>query len=115
MKPGTKLALRRFAIRWARKLLDFLYESLDGRLHAEEVSLREHLEQLGSCSRSSAQAPAQRADRARVLRAPAPIVHAETFMQWEARKSGVAVVSKKEARRQRTSAAGFDLRFSSQH
>jgi hypothetical protein len=36
----------------------------------------------------------------------------ETFQQWEARRSGVAVISKKEARRRRgVSARAFDLRF----
>jgi hypothetical protein len=40
MKPETKLAIRRFAVRWMRKLLDVL----DDRLHAAEVRLREDLE-----------------------------------------------------------------------
>jgi len=36
----------------------------------------------------------------------------ETFQQWEARRSGVAVISKKEARRRRgITARAFDFRF----
>jgi hypothetical protein len=39
MSPQTKLALRRFALRWLRKLFDWLEE----RLYAAEVKLRNEL------------------------------------------------------------------------
>lgn len=42
MKPETKLTIRRFAVRWMRKLLDVW----DDRLHAAEVRLREDLERM---------------------------------------------------------------------
>jgi hypothetical protein len=51
-----------------------------------------------------AQSPVTRATPSRGL---------ETFDQWEMRKSGVAVISKKEARRRGMPASAFDLRFSS--
>jgi len=39
MKTKTKLNIRRFALRWLRKLFDVL----EDRLHAEEVKLRNDL------------------------------------------------------------------------
>jgi hypothetical protein len=135
MNPATKLALRRFALRWLRKLVDVA----DDRLHAAEVTLRNDL--------AGTQAPAQRANRADVLRAVAPTrdsathtsgyalepastgegsvigvadgtVHADTqvhhnsFYQWEARRSGLTPKVKTHRRRRaRSSAADFDFQI----
>ena len=42
MSPATKLALRRFTLRWLRKLVDVA----DDRLHAAEVQLRSELQRF---------------------------------------------------------------------
>jgi len=115
MSPQTKLAMRRVAIRWARKLLDFLYESLDGRLHAQEVRLREDAAtQNDLCARKSAGPSVAGKLTANPERRAAFPGRAQTeiFTEWEARRSGVAVISKKQARRHRIGAAAFDLRCS---
>jgi hypothetical protein len=79
MKPETKLAIRRFAVRWMRKLLDVL----DDRLHAAEVRLREDLERA---------APGRVATPiAKVGSTPTARSKVETFQQWEARRSGIIV------------------------
>ena len=111
MKPETKLAVRWWTIRKRRLLFDFL----DDRLHAAEVRLRDELagqraghagetrsqgESRGSLPEKSADVPAVR------------LAHRETFTEWEARRSGVAPVSKKAARRRGMPAHAFDLRFS---
>ena len=114
MQAKTKLALRRFGLRCARKLLDFL----DDRLHAAEVRLREDLAShvvsvqqslsLGhSVMGASKPSPARGEETGSMGR------RRVSFAEWEMRRSGVAVISKKEARRQRQrlSAAAFDLRF----
>ncbi len=122
MNAATKLALRRFALRWLRKLVDVA----DDRLHAAEVTLRNDLAEM--------QAPAQRAERADVLRAVAPTtIRTEplidkgafvegspsvpyeapsTYMQWEARRSGITPKVKTHRRRRaRSSAADFDFQI----
>jgi len=124
MNAATKLALRRFALRWLRKLVDVA----DDRLHAAEVTLRNDLVET--------QAPAQRAERPRVLRAPAaneiaiqteppsdggavvagspsvPYEAPNTYAQWEARRSGVATVAKKRrVHHRRSTAADFDFQI----
>lgn len=132
MKAETKLALRRFTLRWLRKLVDVA----DDRLHAAEVQLREELSDLSpqkgeshdprngsarpaghSAHHSGTAQPGQQTARSAAIAArdakpelPAHRHH-ETFAQWEARRSGVAVVTKREARRRRLSAREFDLRF----
>ena len=108
-KQRIKLALRRFALRWLRKAFD----AIEDRLHAAEVRLREDLSLAGvvgagrsliRCGTSNAivPSPVERAASAR-----------ETYTEWEARRSGVAPVSRKasHARRQRPSAAEFSMRF----
>lgn len=110
MKPKTKLAIRRFAIRWMRKLLDVL----DERLHDAEVRLREEC----AAARALVTPTRDRGDTVEVFgvgRVP-PQRRIETFQQWEARRSGIAPVAKKPAcagrsRRRGLSAAEFDLRF----
>ena len=62
----------------------------------------------GECRRDSASGNAPSDS----FRASGRALVRETFEQWEARKSGIAVISKKQAReRRRLSAAEFDLRF----
>ena len=123
MKPETKLTIRRWSIRQLRKLLDFL----DDRLHAAEVRLREdiagtlvrheehHSSRVGSTPtpRSSSPAVAFHAPPARAKASCGTSCTAgESFQQWEARRSGVAPVRKKSARRRGMPARAFDLRFS---
>jgi hypothetical protein len=104
MKPETKLAIRRWTIRKLRLLFDFL----DDRLHSAEVRLRDE------CAEKSSLAECGAATSARVKTSQADPPHParESFLQWEARKSGVAAVSKKSARRRGMPARAFDLRFS---
>jgi hypothetical protein len=112
MKAETKLALRRFALRWLRKLVDVA----DDRLHAAEVTLRNDLSGLSARQHptltvhSSEDLLHQRTDD---KRPEAARPESETFLEWEARRSGVAPVSKKAARqrRERQGAAAFDLRY----
>ena len=101
MTPETKRWLRKKTLMALRALL----WHADEWLHAREVRLREDLSGVPRVLPRSS-------PPGRVGSNPTPRSTSETFQQWEARKSGVAVVSKKEARRQRTTAAGFDLRFS---
>lgn len=172
MKEQIKLALRRFALRWLRKLVDVA----DDRLHTAEIALRNDLSdardrqhptrtvlrtedmlhqvtddqppeseslspQKGeshdprngtartarhSADGSGVAQSGQQAARSAAIAArdakpelPAHRHHetvsrkgaGETFAEWEARRSGVAVVTKREARRRRLSAREFDLRF----
>jgi hypothetical protein len=103
-----KIERKRFLLRWLRKLFDALEE----RLHAEEVTLRNDLsdreqvaEPVATCSAKPDAEDMPHQDKGRS--------GSETFSEWETRKSGVAVISKKEARRrrERVTAAAFDLRF----
>jgi hypothetical protein len=112
-KQRIKFALRRFALRWLRKLVDVA----DDRLHAAEVKLREEIASrndtvpvrvtAAGCTTGSTESPFRSAYGSA---APA---RTESFRQWEARRSGVAPVSKKAARRrhERGGAQAFDLRF----
>jgi hypothetical protein len=105
MKPETKLAIRRWTIRKLRLLFDFL----DDRLHAAEVRMRDELSVQHSPA-AIAVAPPARAKAARRVEQPATA--GEGFEQWEARRSGVAPISKKSARRRGIPARAFDLKFS---
>lgn len=105
MKPATKLALRRRVLMTLRAILwhadEWLHrQELAHRLQREMLEIREDL--------AATQAPAQRANRAGMLRAPAP--KTETFQQWEARRSGIAPIAK-QSRRRGVSAANFDRSF----
>jgi len=106
MKIETKLALRRFALRWLRKLVDVA----DDRLHAAEVKMREDLSRTRVPQAVSQYDPPSVRS---VHTTPAASSGGESFEQWEARRSGVAPVSKKAARqrRERQGAAAFDLRY----
>jgi hypothetical protein len=111
MGAATTLALRRFTLRWLRKLVDVA----DDRLHAAEVTLRNDLS-----VRNEALKPA--ATRIRDAEQSQDMPHrvsgraeSENFQQWEARRSGIAPISKKAARqrreRTRMTAAAFDLKY----
>ena len=106
MKPETKLALRRFAIRWLRKLVDVA----DDRLHTAEVKLREDISNGTLDHRADAVGVSDISDRSAL---PRQARQKENFLEWEARRSGVAPVSKKVARkrRERMTAAAFDLKY----
>jgi len=105
MKAKLKLFFRRLTLRLLRKLVDLV----DDRLHRAEVRLRNDLSDQRDGQHPS-RTVLTREDMLHQRRDERP--GSETFMQWEARRSGVAVISKKAARRRRAlSAAGFDLRF----
>jgi hypothetical protein len=112
MKPETKLAIRRVAIRWARKLLDFL----DERLHAEEMRLRDELE----LARLPIRVPLEPARAARPERAtvscPYPFPSDELLRNRIRGRipSGGQPERAEKAQRRGCTAAAFDLRFSSQ-
>jgi len=127
VKPETKLAVRRWVIRKLRLFFDFL----DDRLHAEEVRLRDELSlpvHVEPSRPSRTERPAvpgvgsieedellRDRVRGRLSSGDEPLraAQGETFTQWEARRSGIAPVSKKSARRRGMPARAFDLRFAS--
>jgi len=118
MSPATKafidrvdaalwLIVRRLALRWLRKLVD----AADDRLHAAEVSLRNDLSARN-------EAPKPVATRIGDAEQSQDMPHrasgrAESFIEWEARRSGIAPISKKAARRrrERMTAAAFDVKY----
>lgn len=130
MKAAIKLALRRFTLRWLRKLVDVA----DDRLHAAEVSFRkqqsssdgqgfvtivewkpEHRgvsETVGEPFRSAPD-KASNCPTATDETAQETPIRGESFQQWEARRSGIAPISKKAARhrRERLTASAFDLKY----
>jgi hypothetical protein len=108
MTPATKLALRRFTLRWLRKLVDVA----DDRLHAAEVNLRKEISD-GTLDRGADVVGVSDLPDSLLLAKPARQRQEEPFLEWEARRSGVAPVSKKAARqrRERQGAATFDLRY----
>lgn len=104
-KQRIKLALRRFALRWLRKLVDMA----DDRLHGAEVKLRNDLSDLRERQHPS-RAVSRTEDMLHQAKDERP--ESETYLEWETRRSGVAIVSKKQARRRRQlSAADFDRVF----
>jgi len=110
MSPQTKLALRRFALRWLRKLVDVA----DDRLHAAEVTLRNNLS-AGGTSQTDKPQPEEAVRDNRSLGVVSQRPSAESFLEWEARRSGIAVTIKKHhrghVRRRRQSAADFDFQI----
>lgn len=106
MKDETKLWLRKKFLMTLRSLL----WHADEWLHAREVELREDLSgrhQVPELAATSTGKTDQSQDMPH--RAPG---RSETYLQWEARRSGIAVISKKQAREhRRQTAAEFDLRF----
>jgi hypothetical protein len=103
MKRETKLAIRK----WLLMRLSALVWALDEWIHRQQLKLQEEL---------SERAPASIGENhpRRVGSTPSSRSFPETFYEWEARRSGVAVIGKKEANlRHAISAREFDLRFSS--
>jgi len=110
---------------WLRKralmLLRAIVWRADDWLHRREVALREelvlqnavhvsgHREVTGRAELRSAASPVRSfgADSSKSAERP---VHRESFQQWEARRSGIAVISKKSTRHRMT-AAEFDARY----
>ena len=81
---------------------------------ADDSSRAAQLDQQTAGSASASAGDAQRLSTHRHYEVSRKGAH-ETFTQWEARRSGVAVISKREAREARTrrrfSASDFDRRF----
>jgi hypothetical protein len=105
-----KLWLRRWVIRQLIKLADYAEE----RLQDWQVALRKRLSEPERLPALPARIVAAESQlRPRLVSPATPLAAGETFLEWEARKSGVAPVSKKTARRrrERTTAGAFDLRY----
>lgn len=85
MKPETKRAMKRFAIRWLRKLVDFA----DEHLHAAEVRLRKEPQAV------TVETPPDRIP----------------FERWERRQFSGASPRQERGAKHRLSAADFDRRF----
>jgi hypothetical protein len=106
------LIVRRWTIRQLRKLVDIA----DDRLHATEVRLREELSMRpeGANSTQGLPLPPHAEAKSAEVFAAGATKH-EDFQQWEARRSGIAPISKKAARQRREkahmTAAAFDLRY----
>jgi hypothetical protein len=105
MSPQRKLALRRFALRWLRKLFDWL----EDRLHTEEIKLRNDLSGRHQVSVAAASLT-EKTDQSQDMLHRAP-GRPETFLQWEARRSGVSVKTKLNKKGRHLTAREFDLRF----
>jgi hypothetical protein len=108
MKTETKLWIRKRALMTLRAIV----WRVDDWLHGQEVKLREDLASravpvIQSLALQKSGAGSHDGGAGSVGR------RRETFDQWEAGRSGVAVISKKEARRrrERPTAADFDRRF----
>jgi hypothetical protein len=113
--------VRRWAFRQLRKLVDVA----DDRLQAAQVKLRNELSDLSGRQHpaltvhSSEDMLHQRTDEQRSANARSeselliPYETPNSYAKWEARKSGVAPVTKKSARRvrHRLTAAEFDRQF----
>jgi hypothetical protein len=102
ISPRNKLRLRK----WTLMLLRSIVWAADEWLHRAELRLREDL--AASEQKSLRVVPQQRSKRG-----PEPGVEAEpareSFLQWEARRSGVAPIEKAKRRsRQHRGAADFD-------
>ena len=123
MSPATKafidrvdaalwLIVRRLALRWLRKLVDVA----DDRLHAAEVSFRKEQELRNDIAGEAAAAGVVAGASSKVVHgapAAAKSIKGESWTEWEARRSGVAPISKKAARRrrERMTAAAFDVKY----
>lgn len=107
---NAKLWLRKRALMALRSIV----WRVDDWLHGQEIALREAIEGVTSRKRSgnSVSETTDREDMPHQRnRLPLPLPVRESFQQWEARRSGVAVISKKSARRHRPTAAEFDARY----
>lgn len=106
MKSKMKLWLRKRAL----MVLSGIVWRLDDWVHAQQAKLQNELSE-----RKPSRLPPTVLRAGSVSGPAAARAGAETFQEWEARLSAVAVISKKEARRrrERTTAAMFDRRFES--
>lgn len=104
MKTETKRAIKLWIRRWMLRRLRLLFDALDDRLHTAEVSLREELAIQHSPLVVSAPPARSKTAQDRTN------TSGENFVQWEARRSGIAPVIKPKRRRHLT-AADFDRKF----
>lgn len=105
MNPAMKLALRRFTLRWLRKLVDVA----DERLHAAEVTLRNELSRMRVPQEASQYDPASVCGVRPTLAAPS---EGESFAKWEARRSGITPqVKTRRVHRRRQTASDFDFQI----
>jgi|ERR1051326_1606319 hypothetical protein len=108
MKTETKLRLRK----WALMTLRAIVWRVDEWLHAQEVKYRKDLHVPGGRVTPLQTAIARKRPTATDETArEKPPVRGESFEAWEARRSGIAVVSKKSVRRRGMPVREFDLRF----
>jgi hypothetical protein len=111
MRLPTKKDINLWLRKRALMTLSALVWRLDDWVHTQQAKLQDEIKFRSL--RQSAPMPAEKAVRG-LPRALRDASQPETFLQWEARRSGVAVITKKEARRRRyASAADFDRRFAS--
>jgi hypothetical protein len=96
MSPQTKLALRRFALRWLRKLFDWL----EDRLHDAEVKLRNDLS-----------GPLDRQHPSSTVPSSEDMLHQRNGRTTKGPESETH--KPKSLRRKHVTASAFDLRFSS--
>lgn len=120
MKIETKLRLQK----WALMALRSIVWHVDEWLHRQEVAYRDSVagqhpsvQRIDGADARGHASPARPDEQStptlpREVTATRPSRRRETFAQWEARRSGIAAVSKKEARRRRgMPVREFDLRF----
>lgn len=109
MDAALWVIVRRWAFRQLRKLVDVA----DDRLQAAQVKLRKEIAETQSLAQEGYGANACGSTVVRPI--PLPVLEqpaGKTYAKWEARKSGVASVTKKSARRHhRLTAAEFDRQF----
>jgi len=103
VKPATKLWIRKRALMTLRAIL----WRADEWLHRRELALRQDLDLHKTLG--SRETPARMAGPALPRKTPPAIVR-ESFLQWEARRSGVSPITKPH-RRRGISAADFDRSF----
>jgi hypothetical protein len=105
------LIVRRWTIRQLRKLVDVA----DDRLHAVEVTLRNDLSVRNEAPKPAATRIGDAEQSQDMPRRVSGRAESENFQQWEARRSGIAPISKKAARQRREkarmTAAAFDLKY----
>lgn len=103
MKKRIALWLRRWWIRRKIRLVDWI----EGKCFEAQSALRNELASLSaSAIAAKAPQPAESVEGIRPLsRRP------ESFVQWEARRSGIAPIAKPRRRRRGVSAAEFSRRF----
>jgi hypothetical protein len=114
-KQRIKLALRRFTLRWLRKLVDVA----DDRLHAAEVKLRKEIAArnpvvdaphgINGSATTEPLASREGSEEAAATLNPRQSTPT-SFQQWEARRSGIAPVVK-PPRRKRAPLSSKDFDF----